>query len=273
MIMSSHDAMPTSHRFLVAIAIVIGLWLVLPLVIIVPISFSGEDSFAFPPRTWTLARYESLADPVWLTAFQNSCLIAAVTALLSALLGTLTAFALTRSGSLLVTSIRALILAPQVVPIIVFGLGLYLVFLRWNFTGTLTGFVVAHTVLAIPFVVIPVNAALETYDRSLDRASASLGAGPLATFVQVTLPIIRPAILSGSLLAFLCSFDELVLALFLRSPSFYTLPVLLYQRMTDTIDPTVAAVATIELILVIGGVVLALLMQGRKGDRDGDTGR
>lgn len=156
------------------------------------------------------------------------------------------------------------ILAPQVVPIIVFGLGLYLVFLRWNITGTMLGFVIAHTVLAIPFVVIPVVAALETFDRSIERASASLGAGPFSTFVQITFPIIRPAVFSGAFLAFLSSFDELVLALFLKSPSFYTLPVLLYRRMTDTIDPTVAAVATLELVVVSICVIVALAIQSRR---------
>ncbi|MBW0370812.1 ABC transporter permease [Ensifer adhaerens] len=250
-------------RLLIVAATLIGVWLVLPLIVIVPISFSGEDSFRFPPRTWTLDRYFSLADPVWFNAFLNSCAIAFLVALLSALLGMFVAFGITRSKSIIVSGLRVAILAPQVVPVIVFGLGLYLVFLRWNITGTMLGFVIAHTVLAIPFVVVPVTAALETFDRSLERASASLGAGPVATFVQITFPLIRPAVLSGSFLAFLSSFDELVLALFMKSPSFYTLPVLLYRRMTDSIDPTVAAVATIELVIVATGVVFAMFLQSR----------
>lgn len=258
----------TSHqtansRILKIVCVLIALWLVLPLFIIVPISFSGEDSFSFPPKTWTLARYASLADPTWTSALLNSLTIAALVALLSAVLGTLAAFAIARSQSGVMALVRALILSPQVVPIVVFGLGLYLVFLRWNMVGTLWGFVIAHTVLAVPFVVIPVSAALQTFDRSLERASASLGAGPMATFQQVTLPIIRPAVLSGAFLAFLSSFDEVVLALFMKSPSYYTLPVQLYRRMTDTIDPTVAAVATLELCLVIAGVVIALILQSR----------
>lgn len=253
-----------SGRMLRVSAFIIGVWLMLPLAIIVPLSFSGEDSFRFPPQTWTLMRYSSLADPIWYTAFLNSCVIAMLVAFLSAVIGILAAFFITRSGSFLVSAIRAVILAPQVVPIIVFGLGLYLVFLRWNITGTMLGFVIAHTVLAIPFVVIPVVAALETFDRSIERASASLGAGPLSTFVQITFPIIRPAVFSGAFLAFLSSFDELVLALFLKSPSFYTLPVLLYRRMTDTIDPTVAAVATLELVVVSICVIVALAIQSRR---------
>ncbi len=253
-----------SRWLLPLVAILTGFWLLLPLAVIVPISFSGENSFHFPPRTWTLERYMHLADPTWFSAASNSILIALATAVLSAVLGTFAAFSITRSRSLAVSLLRALILAPQAVPIIIFGLGLYLVFLRWNITGTMAGFVIAHTVLAVPFVVVPVTAALETFDRSLERASASLGAGPLATFVQVTFPSIRPAVLSGMFLAFLASFDELVVALFLNSPSFGTLPVLLYRRMTDSIDPTVAAVATIELLVVVSGVIVVLILQGRK---------
>lgn len=260
--MVDHSNLKNS-RLLVFSSAIIALWLVLPLFIIVPISFSGEDSFSFPPKSWTLARYESLTDPIWTSAFLNSVLIAIVVAILSSVLGTMAAFGIVRSKSRLMSILRVLVLAPQVVPIIVFGLGLYMVFLRWNLVGTMSGFVIAHTVLALPFVVIPVTAAIQIFDESLERASASLGAPPHQTFLNVTLPIIRPAVLSGALLAFLSSFDEVVLALFIKSPSFLTLPVQLYRRMTDTIDPTVAAVATLELILVISGVIIALMLQSR----------
>jgi putative spermidine/putrescine transport system permease protein len=260
--MTDHSNLPNS-RLLILASVVIGFWLVLPLFIIVPISFSGEDSFSFPPKTWTFARYASLGDPTWTSALLNSLLIAALVAVVSSILGTMAAFGIVRSKSRFMSLLRVLVLSPQVVPIIVFGLGLYLVFLRWNLVGTLSGFVIAHTVLALPFVVIPVSAALQMFDESLERASSSLGAPPHQTFFQVTLPIIRPAVMSGAFLAFLSSFDEVVLALFIKSPSFFTLPVQLYRRMTDTIDPTVAAVATLELCLVITGVVIALIVQSR----------
>ena len=243
---------------------VIGIWLLLPLALIVPISFSAEDSFAFPPRSWTLRRYLGLADPIWTQAFLNSVAIAVVVAVVSALLGTLAAFAIARSQSPLMSLLRVLVLAPQIVPVIIVGLGIYLVFLRWHLNGTFLGFVLAHSAMALPFFVIPVVASLQTFDRSLERASASLGAGPLATFFQVTFPSIRPAVLSGMFLAFLASFDELVLALFLQSPAFFTLPVVLYRRTTDSIDPTVAAVATVELAFVIACVAAALVLQSRR---------
>ena len=242
----------------------VAVWLLLPLTLIVPISFSGENSFAFPPRTWTWERYGMLADPMWLGALGNSLLVATLVALVCSVLGTLAAFAVTRSRSRLMPLVRILVLAPQIVPVVIVGLGIYLVFLRWQLTGTFASFVIAHSALALAFVVIPVSAALTVFDTSLERASASLGAGPISTFFQVTLPVIRPALLSGALLAFLASFDELVLALFLQSPFFLTLPVLLYRRMRDVIDPTIAAVATLELACVVGGVIAALAFQSRE---------
>ena len=262
---------PTSlfaRRLLVVTVTLTALWLILPLLVIVPISFSGENSFAFPPRTLTLQRYVDLAQPMWIGALINSLVIASLVAVGASFLVTLTSFAITRSTSRLIVIVRALVLAPQVVPIIIVGLGIYLVFLRLDLNGSYVGFVLAHTVLALPFVVIPVAATLQTFDRDLERASASLGAGPIATFIQVTFPIIRPALLSGTFLAFLSSFDELVLALFLQSPSLVTLPVLLYRRITDTIDPTVAAVATIQLLFVTTCMIIALFLQRRKDSND-----
>lgn len=246
------------------LCIAVGAWLILPLVAIVPISFSAQDSFAFPPREWTLNRYTSLLDDQWVGPLLNSLLVAFATCILCAIFGTLASFGIVRSKSRFTGVVRLLILAPQIVPIVVVGLAIYLVFLRWHVTGTWWGYALAHTVLCLPFVVIPVTAALQTFDQRLELASASLGAGPITTFWSVTLPLIRASVMSGTLLAFLGSFDELVVALFLQSPTFLTLPVQLYRSMTDTIDPTVAAVATIEMTLVVFGVVVTQIVQGRR---------
>lgn len=246
------------------LCMLIAAWLILPLVAIVPISFSAQDSFAFPPTEWTLDRYRGLLDDQWISPVLNSLLVASVTGLLCAVFGTLAAFGIARSNSRLIGAVRLLVLAPQIVPIVVVGLAIYVVFLRWQLNGTWWGYALAHTVLCLPFVVIPVTAALQTFDQRLELASASLGARPMTTFWQITLPLIRPAVLSGTLMAFLGSFDELVVSLFLQSPTFYTLPVQLYRSMTDTIDPTVAAVATIEMGLVVAAVATLQIVQGRK---------
>lgn len=246
------------------LCIAIAAWLILPLVAIVPISFSAQDSFAFPPTQWTLDRYKALLGDQWIGPVLNSLFVAGFTGVLCAIFGTLASFGIARSKSRLMAGVRLLVLAPQIVPIVVVGLAIYVVFLRWHINGTWWGYVLAHTVLCLPFVVIPVTAALQTFDQRLELASISLGATPLTTFWSVTLPLIRPAVLSGTLMAFLGSFDELVVSLFLQSPTFFTLPVQLYRSMTDTIDPTVAAVATIEMGLVVIGVVVMQIIQGKK---------
>ena len=246
------------------LCLLIAAWLIVPLVAIVPISFSALDSFQFPPREWSLDRYRSLADDQWIDPLLNSLLIATVTGILCAVIGTLASFGIARSQSRWIGAVRLLVLAPQIVPIVVLGLAIYLAFLHWHLTGTWWGYALAHTVLCLPFVVVPVTAALQTFDRRLELASASLGASAMATFWQVTLPLIRPSVMSGTLLAFLGSFDELVVSLYLQSPTFLTLPVRLYRSMTDTIDPTVAAVATVQMAVVVVGVIVTLLNQGRR---------
>jgi putative spermidine/putrescine transport system permease protein len=245
------------------LCVLIAVWLIIPLFTIIPISFSGLKSFAFPPKQWTLDNYRNLSDPIWWDALKHSITIAIVVSLIATTLGTLASFGLVRSRSRWMGAVRLLILSPQVVPIVIVGLGIYLVFLRWRLVGTMSGFVIAHTVMALPLVVVPVTASLETFDRNLERAAASLGARPLAAFWQVTLPSIRPAVLTAALLSFLASFDEFVLAFFVQSPSYSTLPVVLYRRMSDTIDPSVAAVASIQLTLVVIGVAISLIRQRR----------
>ena len=246
------------------IVVFIALWLVVPLVVVVGLSFTGQQSFAFPPTSWSLDWYDALSDPKWITAARNSLVIGTATAVLAAVLGTAASFALVRSNSRIMRSMKLLVLAPQITPVVIVGLGVYLVFLRWQMVGTYQGFVLAYTGLTLPFVVIPVTAALETFDRNLEKASASLGAGPLTTFWRVTFPLIRPAVLGGAVIAFLSSLDEVVVGLYLSTAQMRTLPVEIYQSMTDQIDPTVAAIGAVEIAFVVTGVVVALIVQRRR---------
>lgn len=242
----------------------VSLWLVIPLAVVVGLSFTGQQSFTFPPKSWSLHWYRALSDSKWITAAQNSIVIGLASAVLAAVLGTAASLALVRSRSRMLRSLRLLVLAPQITPVLIVALGIYLVFLRWRLVGTYEGFVLAYTGLALPFVVIPVTAALETFDRDLEKASASLGAGPIATFRQVTLPLIRPAVLGGAAIAFLSCLDEVVVGLYLSTPTMRTLPVEIYQSMTDQIDPSIAAVAAIEIGFVALGVVVTLYVQRRR---------
>ena len=163
--------------------------------------------------------------------------------------------------------LRFLLLTPMVVPGVVLAIGIYAVYLNTQFVGTLFGFVLAHTILAVPFVLIAVSANLEVFDRRLETAAASLGAGPLTTFRTVTLPLIAPGVLSGLLFAFATSFDEIIVSLFITNPYLKTLPVQILHSITRDADPTVAAVGTILLCattLLIGGGMLLLGRQSKE---------
>lgn len=247
-----------------ALCALISAWLVVPLLIVIGVSFTGQRSFQFPPTSWSLDWYRELASPEWGEAIRNSLVIAAATAVLATILGTAASFAIVRSAARWMPGFRLFILAPQIMPVVVVALGVYLVFLRWNLVGTYHGFILIYTAMALPFVVVPVTAALAVFDRTLERASASLGAGPMGTFRHVTLPIIRPAVLGGAVLAFLSAFDEPVIGLYLSNAELRTLPVMLFRSMTDQINPAVAAVAAIEITLVTIGVVVAVFIQRRQ---------
>jgi putative spermidine/putrescine transport system permease protein len=147
--------------------------------------------------------------------------------------------------------------------VVVSAVGIYSVFLRWNLVGNVLGFVLAHSVLAIPLVVITVSASLRVFDTRLEQAAASLGASPLKTFRTVTLPGIRAGVLAGAFLAFLTSFDETAISLFLATPEVRTLPVEIYGGITRFIDPTVAAASTLVFLITAAGVMTAALLPRR----------
>jgi putative spermidine/putrescine transport system permease protein len=166
------------------------------------------------------------------------------------------AFALVRGTGWWRAPLNGFLLAPMIVPGVITAIAIYYVFLQWHLTATFLGFVLAHSVVALPFVVITVGTSLQGVDRRLERAAASLGAGPTATFFHVTLPLIAPGMLTGGLFAFLISFDEAIISLFLSGPFNRTLPVQLYQSVSTTLTPTIAAAST--LIIAMSSAILLL---------------
>ena len=156
---------------------------------------------------------------------------------------------------------NALILSPLVVPVIVIGIGMFSVYVRWKITGSLAGLVAAHSALAIPFVMVSVASALRTMDRNLETAAQSLGAGPGRTFARITLPIILPGVLTGALFAFLTSWDEVVVSIFLTTAKFRTLPVEMWEQVRQVVDPTVAAVATTVLAVTTSVLLLVFVVR------------
>ncbi|MGO4807888.1 ABC transporter permease [Arthrobacter sp. 2MCAF15] len=245
---------------LVAFCVLAGLLLIAPTLVVVPLSFNEKQSYTLPTG-WSLRWYENFfSDSAWFDSAMLSLRVAPVVALIATVLGTAASLALVRGSGRWRQPVQALLVSPMVVPGVIVAIGIYYVFLRWHLTETFIGFVIAHTIMAVPFVIVTVSASLQGVDRQIERAAAVLGASPLKTFFTITLPIVMPGILTGALFAFLTSFDESIISLFLSGPSNRTLPVQLYQSVTAEIDPTGAAAATIlitltSLLLLLVGLV------------------
>jgi putative spermidine/putrescine transport system permease protein len=242
---------------LVALALA---YLALPIVVVVMLSFSSATYLRFPPPSLSLRWYEAyLGSREWLEATWLSLSVGAAVVMLSTLLGTAAAIGLARLPPRGRGPFGALILSPFIVPHIVVAIGLYYAFARYGLVGTPIGLVLAHTCLAVPFVVTSVSASLTVLDPRLEQAALSLGATPWGAFRQVKLPLIGSGILVGALFAFLTSFDELIIALFLSGSGAVTLPRRMWDELRFAIDPTIAAVSTLTIalsVVLLGGAHL-----------------
>lgn len=243
--------------FLRAAVILAGIVLVAPVIVVIPMSLTPKSSFSFPPTGLSLKWYANLfSSESWLNAIWLSFRVGVVAALAATILGTLAALALSKYPSRLSGAVRAGLMAPMIVPTVVQAVAFYIVFLKWKLVGSFAAYVMAHTVLGLPFVVVAVTASLAGYNAKLEVASASLGANAATTFRKITLPLIRPGVMSGFVLAFVTSFDEAVIALFIQSAGSKTLPVKMFDAINVEIDPTVAAASTL-ILLVSSAVVVA----------------
>ncbi|MCD1262400.1 polyamine ABC transporter permease [Shinella sumterensis] len=260
--------MPSFPRILLGLfCLLVAILLLAPTLVVIPMSFNGNKSLAFPPVGFSWQWYENFfSSPDWTTSFSNSLIVAIIVAVVATVIGTLAAFGVSRAAARTGGLLRALLITPMVVPGVVLAIGIYAVYLDTHLVGTVTGFVLAHTMLAIPFVLIAVQASLEVFDRRLETAASSLGAGRLTVFRTVTLPLILPGVLSGALFAFITSFDEIIVALFITSPYLKTLPVQIYTSITRDADPTVAAVGTL-LFLATSLIIIAGLLLGMRRER------
>jgi putative spermidine/putrescine transport system permease protein len=237
-------------------ATLVLVFLALPNTIVVPISFSAATYLTFPPPGWSTqwyARYFESA--TWMRATWRSVQVAVLTMGAATVLGVTAALALRRPfrGRQLA---HPGILLPMVVPAIITAIGIYDLYARWGLTETILGLVIAHTVLALPFVVVVVGAALRGLDGNLELAAQSLGANRWQTYRHVTLPLIQPGILSAAILAFMTSFDEVVVAIFISGARSPTLPKQMWDGVRTEIDPTIAAVSS----LLVGASSLLLLL-------------
>jgi putative spermidine/putrescine transport system permease protein len=244
-------------------------FLVAPILIIVPLSFSSGSFFYYPLPGFSLRWYQDFfASPFWLPSVWNSLIVGVSATVLATALGTLAALGIWRARFPGQALLLALLISPMVVPVIIVAVGVYFAFAPLGLNDGYAGLILAHTTLAVPFVVVTVLATLSGFDRTLLRAAASLGSPPLTTFRRVTLPLILPGVLSGAVFAFAASFDEVVVALLIAGPGQRTLPRQMFAGINDNISLTIAAAAT--MLIAISLVLMALVgWLQRRNDRAG----
>ncbi|GGX38590.1 polyamine ABC transporter permease [Tateyamaria omphalii] len=257
-------------------------FLVAPIVVVMPLSFNAQDFFTFTPEMlrldpegYSLKHYRDFfTNPQWQLALKNSLIIAPLATIISVSLGTLAAIGLSQSHVPFKGTIMAILISPMIVPLIISATGMFFFYAQlgnWMEAtlGLDKGFVgyvkvvLAHAVLGIPFVIITVTATLVGFDRSLTRAAANMGAGPVTTFFRVQMPLILPGVISGGLFAFITSFDEVVVVLFVGSASQKTLPWQMFIGLREQISPTILAVATILVVISIALLTTVELLRRR----------
>ncbi len=255
------------HYGLWAICILVLGFLILPIVVIVPLSFNAGSflTFPLPGLSWRWYQ-EFFTSAPWQLALRNSLIVASAATISATVLGTLAALGLTRARLPGQTLLMGLIVSPMVVPLVIVAVGVYFAYAPFGLTGSLVGLTLAHTALAAPFVVITVSATLQGFDVNQAHAGASLGASPPVVFRRIVLPLILPGVISGALFAFVTSFDEVVVALFLTGPAERTLPRQMFTGMRENISPVITAAASL-LILLSVLLLTALELLRRRNER------
>ncbi len=255
-----------SRLWLYAVGTMVMVFLVLPTVIVVPMSFSDSQYLEFPPREWSTRWYEHyFGSNAWMLATETSFKAGFLTMLVATPLGTMAAYGLYVSTLRLATFVYVLLVTPIVVPIILVAIGVFYAYAKLGMVNTLTGLVLAHSILALPLVMVVVSAALKSYDMNQEMVARSLGASRVKAFFLVTLPQIRFAVITAALLSFLTSFDEVIIAMFVAGGENSTLTRNMFNALRDQIDPTIAAISTI-MILVSSLALAASQIFGRSKD-------
>lgn len=273
------------------ICALIFLFLIAPILIVIPLSFNAEPYFtftekmlSFDPEGYSMRWYDLLltfgmtepdvardgswwadmwANAQWVNAAKNSVIIGFFSTLLATFLGTLAALGLSRPEMPFRRAIMAVLISPMIVPIIITATGLFFFYSSTGLANSYLGVIMAHATLGIPFVIITVTATLVGFDHSLTRAAANLGASPTTTFFKITMPLILPGVVSGSLFAFVTSFDEVVVVLFIAAHDQQTIPRQMWNGIREQISPAILSVATILVVVSIGLLTTVELLRRR----------
>lgn len=236
-----------------AICLLILLFLAFPTLLVVPMSFSNTSFLRFPPDGFSLRWYrEFFEDPDWVAATLFSLQIAGMTMLVATIVGTMAAMALVRGRLPGRSMLEALLLAPLIVPHVIVAIAVYAQFAPLGLTGTRLGFVLVHSALAVPYVVLVVSAALQRLPPSLEMAALNLGASRLRCFAEVTLPLIVPAVAAGAVFAFLASFDETVVSFFISGVEHKTVTRKMFEDIEFNLSPVIAAASTLFVAVTVG---------------------
>jgi putative spermidine/putrescine transport system permease protein len=262
-----------SARFWLAIACTPLLaFLLMPILLVVPMAFTKGQILVFPPQGLSVRPFMQLfSDSQWMASAWTSFKVGLVATLLATLVGSASAVALNRSRIPLKGGITAVILLPITIPAVVLALGYYLFFLRLQITGSWLTIALAHSVLTTPYVFVAVQASLSGFDPSLARAARSLGAGSRALLRHVYWPAIRPGVLGGAIFAFIGSFDEVVISIFLTGPTVVTLPVQMFNSLQMDLTPKIAAASAMLLLLSITGLTAQAVQSAARAKRAGGT--
>lgn len=245
-------------------SVVVLCFLMAPIISIVPLSFNSEPFFTYPMPGLSLRWYEEFFNSAnWQLAAWNSIVVAVLSTVLSTALGTLAALGLARPDCPFRRTLMALLISPIIIPIVVAALGIFYFYSTIGLVATLTGLVIAHTALGAPFVVITVMATLAGFDDRVMKAAASLGAPPVTAFRLVMLPLIMPGVAAGAIFAFVTSFDEVVVALFLSGSEQRTLPRQMWSGLREQISPTITSVATLLILMAAALMFVANWLQAR----------
>ena len=247
--------------WLYVLAAIIMFLLVVPTLLVIPMSFSESQYLEFPPREWSLRWYENYFGSIaWMDATWTSLKVGVLTTVLATPLGTMAAYGLYVSHHKLSRLVFIFLITPIMIPVILIAIGAFYVYVQISMVNSLTGLVVAHSILALPLVLIVVSAAFRSYDMNQEMAARNLGASRFTAFMAITLPQIRFSVVTAALLAFLTSFDEVIVALFVSGGDNSTLTRNMFNALRDQIDPTIAAISTIMIASSTGLLVAAQLL-------------
>ena len=272
----SETQIKLKHRlWLYAFSLFILFLLIVPSLIVIPMSFSDSQYLEFPPTSLSLRWYENYffswkvenGFNDWMAATRTSLLVAVLTIFVATPIGTLAAYGLTNSSARMRSILFPIMISPMMVPVILVAIGLFYFYVQFKMVNSISGLVLGHSLIAMPLVLIITMSALKNYDMNQEKVARSLGATRTRAFLEITLPQIKVSIVSASLISFLTSFDEIIISLFVSGGDNSTITRSMFLALRDQIDPTIAAISTI-LIIISSGLLLLTQLLGNKGQQN-----